>query len=46
MQKNEKAKGSPKSNVVHINDYNIKENSKPKKEQFMTIPQKPSKVFD
>lgn len=32
--------------MVQINDFNIKESSTPKKEQFMAIPQKPSKVFD
>lgn len=41
-----KSKGRPKDKLIHINDYNIKENAMPNKEQIMLIPQKPSMVFD
>ena len=39
-------KGPPKERMIHINDYDIKENTRPKKDQFVNIPQKASKVYD
>jgi hypothetical protein len=46
MQKDIKSKGRPKDKLIHINDYNIKENAMPNKDQIMLIPQRPSMVFD